>query len=162
MPTSSCPACGVVMAKRIGRCPSCRAWLGRRPVAVGLVTGCLSDDRHLCGRIIGGRCLTSRSGLGMADTLEVDFRDSRDATIHLRPMRKADNDLDTATGFRFERNRGCVRPSRTSLSGRCDGRDEGRRFLRSVVYPASRHRSATLMGFSKRASGWRSSTSRTW
>jgi hypothetical protein len=34
--TRPCPACGVVVPTRIGRCPSCRAWLGRRLIAVGL------------------------------------------------------------------------------------------------------------------------------
>src|SRR5262245_60272947 len=36
MTTNHCPACGVVVPKRIGRCPSCQAWLGRRLVTVGL------------------------------------------------------------------------------------------------------------------------------
>lgn len=36
MTARSCPVCGVVVPKRIGRCPSCRAWLGRRLIAVGL------------------------------------------------------------------------------------------------------------------------------
>jgi Rubredoxin metal binding domain len=35
MTTTSCPACGVVVPSRIGRCPSCRAWMGRRRIAIG-------------------------------------------------------------------------------------------------------------------------------
>lgn len=37
-----CPACGAVVSKRIGRCPSCRAWLGRRRIAAGLVAALLA------------------------------------------------------------------------------------------------------------------------
>jgi hypothetical protein len=36
MTARSCPVCGVVVPMRIGRCLSCRAWLGRRLIAVGL------------------------------------------------------------------------------------------------------------------------------
>jgi hypothetical protein len=42
MTTRSCPACGVVVPKRVGRCPSCRAWLGRRRIAVGLAAAFLA------------------------------------------------------------------------------------------------------------------------
>jgi hypothetical protein len=42
MTRRSCPACGVVVPRRIGRCPSCRAWLGLRLIAVGLAAAFLA------------------------------------------------------------------------------------------------------------------------
>jgi hypothetical protein len=36
MGTMHCPGCGVVVPEKLGRCPSCRAWLGHRLIAIGL------------------------------------------------------------------------------------------------------------------------------
>ena len=36
MTATPCPACGVALPKRVGCCPACRAWLGRRQTSVSL------------------------------------------------------------------------------------------------------------------------------
>lgn len=34
--TKTCAMCGVVVLKRVGRCPSCHTWLGRRLIVLGV------------------------------------------------------------------------------------------------------------------------------
>jgi hypothetical protein len=78
MTTPACPACGVKLRKRVGRCPACRAWLGRRQTSVRLA-GALIAVIAACALIhLHGLAWTATPPLSVQITPAISLRSPDD------------------------------------------------------------------------------------